>query len=104
MPDSLFCVRTITAFVNLERDEKEEWESTITAAAKLLSKVETSLSSHGYVVQTIRIATNPFGEWLPINDDATTTKQHLVELDRILEHNHIHFCSLGKIELCTFDE
>lgn len=90
----------------------------------ILRKLETDLINSGYEVQTVRISTNPFGEWLThdigtvdtdkdishassrIDQDATVRwKLHL--LNSILDDNCINFFSCGPstrpihtIEIC----
>jgi uncharacterized protein (UPF0210 family) len=53
-------VRAITAFVNLDRSK---YQQQITDAMKALKYVRTLLESRGYVVQGVRIATQPFSEY-----------------------------------------
>lgn len=79
-----FLIRTVTAFVALEPldfgDSTGEDGTTnaagedcairatladkISNCSTLLREVESQLKKTGYEVQTVRIATNPFGEWL----------------------------------------
>lgn len=122
-----FRIRTITAFVTLHPDDlKEEDNDVFTGLATkinkcndILRKLETSLTNIGYEVQTVRIATNPFGEWLTISSDyddndapltqkklkvdesgatdktTTRVKKRLAKLDELLDAKDINFCSLG---------
>ena len=53
-------IRAITAFINLER---EQYQQQVADTLKLLRRAQTTLESRGYVVQTIRIATQPFPEY-----------------------------------------
>lgn len=119
-----FRVRTITCFVNLDHDDfrnnnydkvnttdgeggygkkySSRLEEKIRFAAEFLQKAESMLTlTGGYTVQTIRIATNPFGEWLDC-DNNQQMKQKLQQLDTLLEQYGIEFCSLGPAN--TFDE
>lgn len=48
----------------------------------------------GFEVQTIRIATNPFGEWL-VTADKEDVNKRLNELNSLLSECDINFCSLG---------
>ncbi|KAL3764038.1 hypothetical protein ACHAW5_003987 [Stephanodiscus triporus] len=68
-----FRIRTITAFVTLRPDDFDEVEDDgvttdvtikVDRCADILRGVEAELRNLGYDVQTARIATNPFGEWL----------------------------------------
>jgi uncharacterized protein (UPF0210 family) len=108
-------IRTVTAFVNLHAPDFEDAtvqsnDSSIAGkvahCVTLLRAMETELCSFGYTVQTVRIATNPFGEWLVCetgnsDDDAppkaTTDQQlhRLERLDQLLQQHQIDFCSVG---------
>jgi uncharacterized protein (UPF0210 family) len=94
---SLFCVRTITAFITLEPGDFTSTtvnknvnvettngstyntgtgvEKKLATAKQLLNQIQTALEHVGYKVQTQRIVTNPFGEWVTRYDggDAATT-------------------------------
>jgi uncharacterized protein (UPF0210 family) len=94
----LFNVRTVTCFLNVQASDLDGENTTssglarkIAEAAKLLRRVEEALVEQGYTVQTVRIATNPFGEWLPMED----LEEQLARLDSILAQHEIEFCSLG---------
>ncbi|KAL7538111.1 hypothetical protein ACHAXR_009045 [Thalassiosira sp. AJA248-18] len=78
-----FRIRTITAFVTLHANDfychnlPDDKTSTFAAAKidkcnTLLRTLEKNLTGAGYEVQTVRVATNPFGEWLTrcIENDA----------------------------------
>jgi uncharacterized protein (UPF0210 family) len=54
-------IRAITAFINLDRAQYKEQ---VADALKLLRRAQTTLESRGYQVQTIRIATQPFPEYI----------------------------------------
>jgi uncharacterized protein len=53
-------IRAITAFVNLDR---AKYQQQIADAMKMLKYARTLLESRGYVVQGVRIATQPFSEY-----------------------------------------
>ena len=53
-------IRAITAFINLDRAQYKEQ---VADALKMLRRAQTIFESRGYQVQTIRIATQPFGEY-----------------------------------------
>ena len=100
---SLFRVRTITCFVTLQSDSYQlkaggeiEWKdsSHMEEGVTLLGKVESNLTEKGYTVQTIRLATNPFGTWLPTGT-ASETEKVLKALDRWLRDKGVEFCSVG---------
>lgn len=56
-------IRTITSFVTLGR-EKSHWEAAIFKAASFSGDLANEFEAHGYHVQSVRIVTNPFGEYL----------------------------------------
>ena len=60
-PRSKVKIRTITAFVNLDRTQ---YQIQITDAVKMLKRARTIFESRGFPVQTIRIATQPFPEYI----------------------------------------
>ena len=64
LTDKALCrLRTITTFVVLERDPLT-WKDTIVHAARFCGDLSETFQQKGYEVQTIRIVTNPFGEYL----------------------------------------
>jgi uncharacterized protein (UPF0210 family) len=64
LADKALCrLRTITTFVVLERDPSS-WKDTILRAAKFCGDLSGRFQRQGYQVQTMRIVTNPFGEYL----------------------------------------
>jgi uncharacterized protein (UPF0210 family) len=54
-------IRAITAFVNLDW---HDYQRQIADALKMLRRAQTTFESRGYQVQTIRIATQPFPEYI----------------------------------------
>ena len=93
--EHLFRVRTITAFLHLTPDDFESSSSLelkIQQCSNFLSSFQTKLTTAGYEVQTVRIATNPFGQYL-VHQDSFETR--LERLDALLSKHDIHFCSLG---------
>lgn len=56
-------IRTITSFVTLHKD-KSTWEKTISEAATFGGDLAQAFHAQGYEVQSIRIVTNAFGEYL----------------------------------------
>ena len=85
-----FRIRTIAGFVNLRKDDFSsagDLEGKIVAANKAIRSMEMKLIEDGYEVQTIRIATNPFGEWL----EKEIVQKQLAQLDELLERLHIQF-------------
>ncbi|KAL7478387.1 hypothetical protein ACHAW6_004153 [Cyclotella cf. meneghiniana] len=102
-----FRIRTVTAFVTLDAldfHDGGDLEAKIGQCSSLLREVESRLLKHGYEVQTVRIATNPFGEWLVetengggvLTDDAKeVVVARLQRLNGLLGQHDINFCSLG---------
>lgn len=105
-----FRVRTVTCFVTFEHGDFANAGAVVAdkvaAAADFLQLAERILTAAGYTVQTVRMATNPFGEWLlyDTEDNATTAPTdvavvvhaaRLELLDRLLAKHQIQFCALG---------
>ncbi len=63
MKKDLCRLRTITTFVVLEKDVST-WKETISLAGKFCSKLSGKFQEQGYEVQSVRMVTNPFGEYL----------------------------------------
>ncbi len=118
----LFKVRTITAFVTFEdsdfENDGESLKSKIHDTAKALQTIQGQLergkNNVGYEVQTVRIATNPFPEYLLGSSSSTTetidlelVQQRLALLDDCFGEHKIAFVSLGPAscapttKLCT---
>ncbi|MCK4710828.1 MAG: DUF711 family protein, partial [Gammaproteobacteria bacterium] len=79
-------VRTITTFVVMSED-KSSWQDTILTAAKFCAELSEQFILQDYAVQSIRIVTNPFGEYLntsnlqEIKSDLELITQLLNELE-----------------------
>ncbi len=59
-----FCrVRTITTFLVMS-EQKKDWKKSISKAANFCTELSQQFMQQGYDVQSIRIVTNPFGEYL----------------------------------------
>ncbi|GAX24722.1 hypothetical protein FisN_4Hh280 [Fistulifera solaris] len=84
---NLFNIRTVTAFVPLQAYD-EEGIKQLLQAVQLIDSVKSALQQEGYTVQTSRIATNPFGEWLKHKDE-------LYRLKQLMQEHRIDFCALG---------
>ncbi|KAL3797354.1 hypothetical protein HJC23_010480 [Cyclotella cryptica] len=102
-----FRIRTVTAFVTLDTldfNDGGDLEEKIGQCSTLLREVESRLVKNGYEVQTVRIATNPFGEWLVPSvsggdsltaDDKAVIVARVQRLNGVLAQHDINFCSLG---------
>ena len=64
-------VRAITAFTVLPADAAS-WESILSEAKSQCDRLAASLDRGGYQVQSIRIVSNPFGEYLDTSDIAAS--------------------------------
>ena len=70
-------IRTVTAFLTLHPGtfdvswgslfSTEDLDTKVANCVTLLREAESKLKANGYTVQTVRIATNPFGEWLMLD-------------------------------------
>ena len=60
-PESKLKIRAITAFVNLDRSQ---YQVQIADAVTMLKRARTIFESRGFSVQTIRISTQPFPEYI----------------------------------------
>jgi len=67
---SLMQVRAVTAFIVLGKDSTT-WKDIIVSAATFNSAVATEMNKQSYVVQTLRIVTNAFGEYLDLTSQET---------------------------------
>ncbi len=112
-------IRTVTVFLTLKPENfdvswgslftAEDLDAKITKCSNLLKDMERELTSKGYLVQTLRIATNPFGEWMTTDSNkiASSSKKpakkktkidklsRLERLDQMLANHQIEFCSVG---------
>ena len=112
-PSRPFRIRTITAFVRLDGGDMTQdgrLERKIGACNAALRSLESSLTGIGFEVQTVRIATNPFAEWLTRDgsggggpppakrakdDGLEVVRARLSRLDALLEEHGIQFFSCG---------
>ncbi len=83
---SLCRVRTVTVFISLS-NEKSKWKEEIKKASNFCLKTSKELSAAGYAVQTIRIVTNPFGDYLDTSS-LKSAKNDLHFLSDIIKQTH----------------
>jgi uncharacterized protein (UPF0210 family) len=78
-------IRTITAFINIDRSR---YQIDISDTIKFLKYARTVFESRGYTVQTLRIATQPFPEYIKglSREEAI---QFFKNLDGIAQQEHI---------------
>jgi uncharacterized protein (UPF0210 family) len=74
-------IRTITTFISLNNDKKS-WNDKIKAASDFCLNLSEEFNANDYTVQSIRIVTNAFGEYLNTDslDEARTDLSYLNEL------------------------
>ncbi|PJG85547.1 DUF711 family protein [Conservatibacter flavescens] len=83
---SLCRVRTVTLFLSLTQD-KSQWQQALNQAKAEFALLVPAIQAKGYEVQSIRIVTNPFGEYLDLTDlaaakgDFAYLKQLLQEMN-----------------------
>lgn len=84
MATELLKVRAVTYFVSLSKD-RSAWQAALADAASVLSSLRDAYRDLGYTTQSLRIVTNPFGEYLDTtsvqaaSENLTTLKRHLAE-------------------------
>ncbi|KAG7363635.1 ACR DUF711 containing protein [Nitzschia inconspicua] len=101
-------IRTITAFVALFPSDFQDGidyelssfpmlEAKLTPIFHGLKELERTYQQAGYTVQTLRLATNPFGEWLVETsaDECFVLQKRLNALDDILSRHGIFACGVG---------
>ena len=106
MQITLLRVRAVTAFISIspkdfssQGGDSNRLREKVVNAKEVLTSVQDELQSSGYEVQTLRIATNPFGEYLTSTKehsaDKTTLQNQLDEINSILAENEIDFFAVG---------
>ena len=78
----LCCVRAITAFTVLPRDAAQ-WHGILAKAKAQCDTLAAACQAQGYTVQSVRIVSNPFGEYLDTGS-LHAAAQGLAEIRRIL--------------------
>lgn len=78
---SLCRVRTITLFLSLTKD-KAQWQSVLDSAKHEFDILVNAIQTQGYQIQSIRIVTNPFAEYLDLTslDSAKADLGYLKDL------------------------
>ncbi len=85
-------IRTITTFLSLDKD-KGSWKKELLKASQLCSDLTKEFQKSGYLVQSVRIVTNPFGEYLN-TDSVESARSGLIYLSELL-----HSSDMPKIRL-----
>jgi uncharacterized protein (UPF0210 family) len=91
-------VRTITAFINIERGR---YQIQVSEAVDFLEKAKTAFEKQGYTVQTLRIVTQPFPEYTKEASRADAL-QFFRNLDGIAQQDHL-MISIGPAYLSNGD-
>jgi uncharacterized protein (UPF0210 family) len=76
-------IRTITTFLTLSKD-KNTWEEELLAACTFCEDLSKRFNKENYLVQSIRIVTNAFGEYLDTSS-IQTAKEDLSFISTILD-------------------
>lgn len=86
MKDKALCkIRTITTFLSLDHDTST-WKETIAKAAACCHQYSELFLDQGYLVQSIRIVTNPFNEYLDTSN-LESAKQGLRFIGDLLQES-----------------
>jgi uncharacterized protein len=78
-------VRTVTAFINIERDR---YQIEVSEAVDFLKKAKAAFEKQGYTVQTLRVVTQPFPEYTKGVSRADAL-QFFKNLDGIAQQDHL---------------
>src|SRR5208283_1159981 len=78
-------VRTVTAFINIERGR---YQIQVSEAADFLKKAKTTFEKQGYTVETLRIVTQPFPEYTRGVSRAEAL-QFFKNLDGVAQQEHL---------------
>ncbi len=80
-------VRAITAFISLNKNS-DLWAGVLEEAKRQCDRLAESFARAGYTVQSVRLVSNPFGEYLDTENEQTA-KQGLARIQQILQElNH----------------
>ena len=74
-------LRTISFFLTLHKD-KTQWEDALYSVKRDVDLLLPAVQKAGYTLQSIRVITNPFGEYLDLTNlqTAKADLQYLTEL------------------------
>lgn len=90
----LLKIRTVCAFVALDKQRPQDWAATIEKAAQFGRAAQTAYEAAGFEVQTVRVATQPFEEWLDVSD-AAAALDAFQRVDAALERSGVGLFSAG---------
>ena len=77
-------IRTVTTFISLNK-ERKSWKDKIELASQFCANLTCDFQKQGYIVQTNRIVTNPFAEYLN-TESVETAREDLSYLNNILKN------------------
>lgn len=77
-------IRTITTFISLT-PERSSWKEQIEKASFFCRNLTDIFQQHGYVVQSNRVVSNPFGEYLN-TDSLETAREDFSYLNNLLQN------------------
>lgn len=80
---SICRVRTITTFITLGKDDSL-WQESVQCANEHCIRLAKKLAEAGFQTQTIRVVTNPFGEYLDCSS-LSSAKKGMAKIASILE-------------------
>eukprot|EP01026_Neomeris_dumetosa_P069362 TRINITY_DN68543_c0_g2_i4.p1 TRINITY_DN68543_c0_g2~~TRINITY_DN68543_c0_g2_i4.p1 ORF type:complete len:480 (-),score=45.87 TRINITY_DN68543_c0_g2_i4:54-1493(-) len=83
-------IRTLTTFVQLQPNQFEQWKTEIKGAAQFLNHA-TSYFNEKYTIQTVRISTNPFPQYVSKGKEV----EQICFLENIVKSHGINFLSIG---------
>ncbi|WP_232364106.1 DUF711 family protein [Desulforapulum autotrophicum] len=76
-------IRTITTFLSLDKG-KESWRKEVLKASHFCLDLSKEFNKNDYIVQSIRIVTNPFGEYLN-TENIESARKDLAYLSNLLD-------------------
>lgn len=76
-------IRTVTTFLSLDKN-RSSWKEQIEKASIFCGQLTSKFEQQGYIVQTNRIVTNPFGEYLN-TDSLSSAREDLAYIQKILQ-------------------
>ena len=76
-------IRTITTFLSLNKG-RESWKKEVLKASHFCLGLSKEFNKNDYIVQSVRIVTNPFGEYLN-TEDIESARKDLAYLSNLLD-------------------
>lgn len=79
-------IRTITTFISLDKN-RDSWKKEIENASSFCTELSKRFYEDGYIVQSVRVVTNSFGEYLN-TESYETAKSDLQYISELLEKSN----------------